>query len=280
MTVTEMSDADLRNFLKQHGEDPPTRGKLGPHWHELAEELAGGEPAGDYQDGTSPDDFDTPEPVPEPETGPETVPEPEPTTGTVVTERRPRRPARARKPLRERLAGRQAKTAAKTKARKKYPRISLVTLISDFWAGMGGAVARINPPVGLALQIEAHVAGITLDNVVKGRMFDPALQRIARFEEEVKTVATVVGLPALVAAAEYAETLPEPQRSMRLALIEPMLDRVLVALVRIQGEHADDIKQRLELEGPALEEAAKLKALIWQHAHPSTPAPEPETVPA
>jgi hypothetical protein len=275
VTVTEMSDADLRNFLKTHGEDPPTRGKLGPHWHELAEELAGGEPAGDYQDGTSPDDFE-PEPVPEPES----EPEPEITTGTVVTERRPRRPARARKPLRERLAGRQAKTAAKAKTRKKYPRISLVTLISDFWTGMGSTVARINAPVGMALQLEAHVAGITLDNAVKGRMFDPALQRVARLEEEVKTVATVVGLPALVAAAEYAETLPEPQRSMRLALIEPMLDRVLVALVRIQGEHADDIKQRLELEGPALEEAAKLKALIWQHAHPSTPAPEPETVPA
>jgi hypothetical protein len=271
MTVTGMSDADLRNFLKTHGEDPPTRGKLGAHWHELAEELAGGEPAGDYQDGTSPDDF---EPEPEPKPGPETV------TGTVVTERRPRRPARARKPLRERLAGRQAKTAAKAKVRKKYPRISLVTLISDFWAGMGGAVARLNPPVGLALQIEAPVAGIVLDNAVKGRMFDPALQRVARLEEEVKTVATVVGLPALVAAAEYAETLPEPQRSMRLALIEPMLDRVLVALVRIQGEHADEIVKRLELEGPALEEAAKLKALIWQHAHPSTPAPEPETVPA
>jgi hypothetical protein len=272
MTVTDMSDADLRDFLKTHGEDPPGRGKLGAHWRERAEELTG-EPAGDYQDGTSPADFeDTAEPEPE------IVPEP--TTGTVVTERRPRRPARARKPLRERLAGRQAKTAAKAKTRKKYPRISLVTLISDFWAGMGGAVARLNPPVGLALQIEAPVAGIVLDNAVKGRMLDPALQRVARLEEEVKTVATVVGLPALVAAAEYAETLPEPQRSMRLALIEPMLDRVLVALVRIQGEHADEIVKRLELEGPALEEAAKLKALIWQHAHPSAPAPEPETVPA
>ena len=63
-----MDDAEARAVLRQGGEQPPARGKLGADWMERAAELAAsatgqngaepGEPGDDYDQGVSAADFD------------------------------------------------------------------------------------------------------------------------------------------------------------------------------------------------------------------------------
>jgi len=63
-----MDDAEARAILRQGGEQPPARGKLGADWMERAAELAAsatgqngaepGEPGDDYDQGVSAADFD------------------------------------------------------------------------------------------------------------------------------------------------------------------------------------------------------------------------------
>jgi hypothetical protein len=265
-----MDDAEARAMLREHGEEPPARGKLGADWLTRAESYRQDHPGGDYDEGTGPDDFVAAADPP---------PEPVADGQVVAPERRPRRPARSRTPLRDRLAGRQAKAKPKVKVKRKGPRLSTADLITDVWAGIGGWVSRIDPPLGTTLIIESPVAGPALDDVVKDTFLDPALQVAVKYQAKGKVVGALILPPMCVAALEHAQTLPEEQRLMREAFIEPILDRSLVMLARVMGEQAEEIQRRITEEAPAREEAEKLKALIYgMRRQPA--APDPEPVPA
>jgi hypothetical protein len=89
-----MDDAEARAILREHGEEPPARGKLGADWTGRAETYREGAapPGDDYDEGVTADDFttvagDPPDPAP-------------------VAERKPRRvraSAAARPSIRERF---------------------------------------------------------------------------------------------------------------------------------------------------------------------------------
>jgi len=89
-----MDDAEARAVLRQGGEQPPARGKLGADWMERAAELAAsatgqngaepGEPGDDYDQGVSAADFDEVSVADEPPSSP--------AAGQV--EQPPRRPSR------------------------------------------------------------------------------------------------------------------------------------------------------------------------------------------
>jgi|SRR5215472_725481 len=267
-----MDDAEARRILTEHGEQVTRRGKLSDEARLRAQHLADQDAGGDeYADGTSPGDFgDDPAPL----TSPELKPEPEPERPANLEERRPqpvKRTRRQRKPLRERLAG------DGKRPKRKHPRMPVDQLISSAWAALGGLAGQVDPPVGRCLVLQAPVAGLILEDVVRGTAADRILQPIARAEERAEKVLALVGPPAIVAALEASQALPERQRAAREAVLLPLLHRSLVLWVRIAGDQADKMVERQQEEGPAAEAAAKLMAAILG-TPAAQPEPEPETV--
>ena len=244
-----MDDAEARAILREHGKEPPARGKLGDHWHAEAESLRqDGPPPGDYDAGVTEADF------PGPELDGEVIAPPPP-------ERRPRRPVKAKTSWRQKLSGARAKPAAKA-AKKKHPRVSLVDLISDVWAGLAGAATRVDPPLGRCLMVQSGVAGLLLEDVVKGTAVDAALQPLARAEDKAKKAAALLMPPAIVLALERAQALPETRRKGQEAILLPMLHQSLVMLVRVTGDKADQLAERAVTDGPVQAEADRLMAII------------------
>ena len=253
-----MDDAEARDVLRAHGEDVTPRGKLSEASRQRAQFLAD-QDSGDYTEGTSPEDFG-----PEPS---ETVAAEPP---AVVAERKPRRVKATRT-----RTGLGARLRAQGKPKKRHPRVSVDQLISSAWAALGGLAAQVDPPVGRCLVMQAPVAGLILEDVVKGTAVDKVLQPIARAEERAEKVLALAAPPAIVAALEAAQQLPAEQRARREAILLPLLHRSLVLWVRIAGDQAERMMERQAEEGPAAEKAAELMRMILGTP---VPAPEPDTV--
>lgn len=255
-----MDDSEARAILREHGEEPPAKGKLGPQWRVRAEELRQGPdpfgpvPADTYDGGVTADDF------------------------TDVTEASaPPLPAE-RKPRKVRRAGPSTagwfRKAGQGKAKKRHPRVPVDSLISSAWAAMGGLAMNVDPPLGRCLVMQARVAGLILEDLVRGTAVDRALQPVARAEEKAEKALALFAPPAIVAALEAAQNLPEPQRRAREAILIPLLRRSMVLWVKIAGDKIDQQLQRAAEEGPAQAKADELLAMIW--AQPEAPPPAPE----
>src|SRR6516162_1807621 len=261
-----MDDAEARAVLRQGGEQPPARGKLGADWMERAAELAAsatgqngaepGEPGDDYDQGVSAADFDEVSVADEPPSSP--------AAGQV--EQPPRRPSRGRGRGRRSLADRvrAASSSGKGKAKPKHhPRVRVDGLISRGWEFLGSAAMRVDPPLGRCLAMQAPVAGLVLEGVVKGTFVDRGLQPIARAEDKAEKVASIVLPPLIVAGLEMAQRLPEPQRKAREAILWPLLVESLVLGERVAGSYADEVIARAERDGPARERATRVASAIF-----------------
>jgi len=253
-----MDDSEARDILREHGETVSTRGKLATAAKGRATEYPA---AGDtYTDGTAPDDFTSP--------GETVAGDPPDTTPALPPERPPRRVRAPRRgpTLKERLSG-----TGKDKGKKRHPRVRVDGLISSAWAAMGGLAGQIDPPLGRTLVMQAPVAGLILEDVVKGTAADRVLQPIARAEEKAEKVLALLAPPAIIVALEASQTLPPEQRQVREAILIPLLRRSLVLWVKIAGDKADEMITRAAEEGPAQEQADKLLAMILAPAVPNTP---------
>jgi hypothetical protein len=259
-----MDDAEARAILREHGEEPPVRGRLNPDWISRAEALRADAPAPapDYDGGVSDADFEVTEAAEPP---------------AVLPERKPRkvRTGPARPSLRERFT---KAASGKGKPKRKHPRLSLAPLIGEFWAVLGGMATRVDVPVGRCLQMQAPVAGLVLEDVVKGTIVDTALQPIARAEDKAKAVGALILPPVLVAAIEQAQTLPEQQRKNREAFLMPMLVQSLMMWERVAGDRIGEIIEREKAEAPMRERAEANARLIFDLTAPAEPEPERETV--
>jgi hypothetical protein len=266
-----MDDAEARAILREHGEAPPARGKLGADWTGRAETYRQGPgtpapPGDDYDGGVTEDDFTTVAADP---------PEPAP-----LSERKPRRVRAAtgtRPSIRERFT---KATRGQQKPKRKQPRLSVAPLIGELWAVMGGMATRVDVPLGRCLQMQSPVAGDILEDVVKGTFVDAALQPIARAEDKAKAVAALALPPALVVALEHASTLPDEQRKLREAFLWPMLVQSMMLWERVAGDKMEAMMNRAEAEAPSRERAEAMARLIFQAPVTEPAAPEPETVDA
>lgn len=100
------------------------------------------------------------------------------------------------------LAGK-AKMSTVPAAKKrgpKLPRTALDKFLGRGWQFLAQVVNPINPCVGRVLDAQAPVAGMILEDVVKGTIVDTVLQPIARWEDKGEQVFALVGAPMLVAA--------------------------------------------------------------------------------
>ena len=88
---------------------------------------------------------------------------------------------------------------AKKKPGRKPPRVSTEDLLGALWRG-GAKLLSPVPPLQRTLRMQAPVAGMLLDDVVKDSIVDPVLQPLARLAAQGKTVQALVGPPAFVTA--------------------------------------------------------------------------------
>src|SRR5262249_21333549 len=143
------------------------------------------ETAGSAPNGDAPEDEpmlivpDAPEPVPGPSPEIASVRPQEPPGAPAEPERKPVAPPRKRRGLLSRQP-QDGKPPA-----KRIPRVSVANLISSGWGLAAMALVR-NPnavPIGRVLQMQAPVAGVIVDDMVKGTPVDRLLQPLARAGE-------------------------------------------------------------------------------------------------
>lgn len=214
-----MTDAQIRDWAREQGLDVGDRGAL-PRSVRSAYTKAH-EPAGDYPPGMSDADFDvTPPPEPPQENGqaqddmgesrPRAVPAP-----------RPRRPWQ-----------RKHKTARK----KKHPRVPIDDTIAVLWRGLAG-FARPLPATSRLLKIQAPVAGIILEDVVRDTVVDRLLQPVARYSERAEAVAVLAGPPILVTAIQVnqMQRIADPSRPDVTPFIMPALRELMLRMCKVAG---------------------------------------------
>jgi hypothetical protein len=192
--------SDIRNWAREHGHDVPGRGNI-PNEIREAYDIAHPGPNGsgetthpDYPD----DDFETAFAEPPAE-------EEEKFDESAMAEEKPRRPksSRARSqgnPPGRRLFGfSRGKTPGSGSKAKKKPRVSTEDLLGSLWRGMA-KIATPLPPLNRTLRVQAPVAGMLLEDVVKDTAADTFLQPLARIAEGGKVISALLGPPVIVTA--------------------------------------------------------------------------------
>lgn len=272
-----MTDEEARAILRDHGEQPPARGKLAPPWHEAAEAIAAAavtgaaDPPGGSGARTPDGDGGTADATP-PLDG-ETVP-------PADAERRPTRPrARPRSrgrgggaaQLRSRLWGDGGRSKARRPARPRRERMPVDKLCASIWRGAGKAAAYVSMPLSRTIDLQAPFAGVVLEDTVRDTFVDTLMQPVARSADKGRNLVGLFGPPMIVMALEAAKGLPEDQRNMRAAFLLPALEESLMVCHKIAGERAAQVAERAEEDEP-LRQAVRMEiAMIFAGPPSATP---------
>lgn len=269
-----MTDAEARAILREHGHEPPVKGKLGEEWKATAADIlsvitSADDPPGDLtsQNATgneaAGDDRDPGRGEPEEEAG-----EPEETAGRVV-EMRPRRPRRPRGSLRDRFAGSSSSSRARPRRTRRKParplreRVPVDKLAASVWTGAARLAAYVSVPVSRTLELEAGLAGQVVEDSIRGTFVDRFAQPLAHAQDKARGLSAIFAPPALVLAIEACQGLPEAKRQMRLAVLLPLLEQSLIIQAKVTGERASVIAERAEEDQRYREAAQAQIAMIF-----------------
>jgi hypothetical protein len=131
--------------------------------------------------------------------------------------------------------------AKKTPAKKVYKRVSTENIIEGVWSILAMVAKPISQPAARALILEAPVAGMILDEKIRGTLLDKALQPLARTEDSGKSFVGLLAPPLLVAAIEK-----RPDQADKLF---PLLRKSLVWHAEIAGPKLEErMKKEQEIE--------------------------------
>lgn len=127
--------------------------------------------------------------------------------------------------------------AAKAKVTKpKGPRVAIDTLLTGIYTGAAGIVGKVNPPVGYIMGIQSPVAGMLLEDSVKGTIVDHLLQPIAKNADRARTARALIGPPIIVALIQA-----QPDKA---PLLIPMLRKMLADYIDLAGPKVVEIAKR------------------------------------
>jgi len=138
--------------------------------------------------------------------------------------------------------------------RPAKPRVPVDKLISMGWRFLAQMAQPINLPVARILDMQAPVAGLILEDTVKGTIVDRLLQPIARAESGGEKVFALLGPPMLVAAItakpQLYPVLRAPLReSLRLwiDIAGPKLDELKEQEDKFQEQYGTRIDDMIDL---------------------------------
>ena len=248
-----MDAAEARRILAAHGEDVSDRGRIGADAMIRAQHYAdqdggaGEPPADDYDQGVTAADFP-------PDDGP----------GPVI-EAPPQRPKKAPRPkLAERIKKARARGQGRPrKPAKKFPRVPLDRFAGHVWDGLGRVVTPISLPAGRCMSYQSPFFGLVMEDTLRGTFIDRALQPVVRAEEKGRKIAAVVAPPVLCIARQAAMAYPEPQQSIRLALIDPLLLESLMLMDDVSMEYAEQAAIREQELGPKIDKARAIMEMMF-----------------
>lgn len=235
------TDATVRAWCREQGIEVPERGKLNPRFHEQYREA-------------HPDDTDDPGVGEQPEDDADETPAqlrlvddgPDDTGETAPRFQRPGRGS---------ALWHRAKSAARSKGAKK--RVSLETTCAGAWSVLAAAAAQSGRgPTSRVLAMQAPVAGVILEEELKGTVVDKILQPLARTAATGSRVGALLGPPVLVTLLDQKPHLaPQILPVLRLALRQ----WVVVAGPALK---AQERKQQRAMEALGLNEGDSLDELI------------------
>lgn len=183
------SDAEIRTWAREGGIPVPARGKLPQSVRDTWEQAHPDEPGGDnlklsVDDVPGGDGPDGPELAPQAPTGPLTA------SAHETAEFRPLPPPGPRFAIGKRTP---------KEARPARRRVSIEGLAAGLWGLLGhGAQSQGFVPTGRVLALQAPVAGVILEDSLKGTVADKLLQPLARMSERGTELAALLGPPVLV----------------------------------------------------------------------------------
>jgi hypothetical protein len=268
-TVTEM-----RAALRDAGEQPPERGRLTAQWVDRYNAIAADDdpdwdlPGADGEEIIADSDIDVPVTV-QPERPPQTP--------------RARKAQRRAAPVGERTgrlirAVRGDPGAAQGKKKKAPPRQSIERFTSRIYKDFGQLVYNISKPTGRCIQAQAAMAGVVLEDTVRGTFVDRLMQPAVRAEDKLDAGFALIGPPLacfgieMTTAALQAGAISPQAGMMRLTVCQSVLRHGLLRGLEISDKFADVIKQRLEDSARRDAEVDALIAMIFE----AEPAAEPE----
>lgn len=187
--------------------------------------------------------------------------------GEPVTETPPSRPAAARS-----FSMPKRKAPAKKKRKRVHARVPVDRIIERGWEMFARLAKPVDLPLARTLSMQAPVAGLVLEDVVRDTVVDKVLQPVARYEEKAEKVLALVGPPLLVAAIEAAQGLPEEQREVRMAFLEPLLTESLTIWCKVAGDKIEAKMKRDEEEGPVREQVEMMLKQIFAPVVPAEAA--------
>lgn len=237
------TDATVREWCREQGIEVPERGKLNRRFHDQYREAHPGEQLGDDQDDEQlGDDQDEQAPalrlVDDEQLG-----DTGETTPRIV---RPKKPFN----LFQRAAA-----ASRTKAPKR--RVSLETTCAAGWSILASAAAQAGQgPTSRVLAMQAPVAGVILEESLKGTLADKVLQPLARATATGSKVGALLGPPVLVSLLDR-----KPELAPQLI---PMLRLALKQWVMTAGPamKAAEKRQQKAMEALGLDEPDSLDQMI------------------
>lgn len=285
-----MSSTDVREWLREQGEDVRGRGKIPDDLQ--AKYDAAHPPAppraeileSDYPDldaGVTEADF------PPDDDPPPAAPAP-PRTGGQRRERAPRtvRPAKPKR-FTERIFG-----SRDRKPRARQARVPLGDFAEETWEDLA-MIAQPVPPLARMLGIQAPYAGVVFDRQVKGTFVDTLLQPVARNAGIVRGLTGLAGPPVyvgLICATGQRVQLADPETGQpafhpdgtpvmdydgRTKMLFMGLRYSLLQMVKITDQNADQIAERVEQSAARNEAVDAIIASIF-----SMPGAGPERPPA
>lgn len=257
-----MADAsEIRAWLRDNGHEVDVKGRIPRHLQD-AYYAHHQEPSGDVT-GTDPDD----------DAGADDA-------EAVRPEVQPKRPRAARpKPqgIMSRLAG-SGRPKTKSGARKKHPRVSLESMTGWGWKALARVSAPISPATSACLSLQAPMAGIIVDDVVKGTIVDRVAQPLARNAEKGRKVGALMA-PLFVLGIDVANRMEDQREgALRAALLVEMLRESLRVNLELSEMYADELAERRERDAATDAEVDKLLGMIFGQVvvHPEGETAEPE----
>lgn len=131
-----------------------------------------------------------------------------------------------------------AKGQPTRKTRAAKPRVSVDKVIGTGWQLLAQLAAPINLPVARVLDMQAPVAGMLLEDVVKNTVVDRILQPLARAETGGEMAFALMAPPLLVGVLS--------QRPELGKILVPVLRQSLMSWMEIAGPKLEQVRKKEE----------------------------------